>query len=49
MKIYLQDSKYNWIEFLYENISDLKSEFELRKIFIGDSGKYWRLRKYWAH
>jgi len=37
MKINLQDENYNWKEFQYEKLSDLTSEFESRKIKIGDS------------
>jgi|WetSurSiteA1Bulk_404760.scaffolds.fasta_scaffold40151_1 hypothetical protein len=33
--IYLQDENYNWQQFQYENIDQLKCEFENRKIQIG--------------
>ena len=33
--IYLKDENYNWKQFEYESIEDLKSEFESRNISIG--------------
>ena len=33
--IYLQDENYNWQQFQYKNIDQLKCEFENRKIQIG--------------
>ena len=33
--IYLRDENYNWKAFEYNELSDLKSEFEARKISIG--------------
>ena len=34
--IYLRDENYNWKSFEYNELSDLKTEFEARKISIGD-------------
>ena len=33
--LYLKDENYNWKQFEYESIEDLKSEFESRNISIG--------------
>ena len=35
-KLYLRDENYNWKQFEYESIEDLKSEFNSRNISIGD-------------
>jgi hypothetical protein len=34
--IYLRDENYNWKEFKYEILKDLKNEFEGRNITLGD-------------
>ena len=34
--LYLKDENYNWKQFEYESIEDLKSEFESRNISIGN-------------